>query len=119
MRHDFNRQGGNMRRLLRWTFNFSAAVSAVLCVATCVIWARSYWATERFGFERGCQLIVTGLKGRIEFDCDWPALSNRGGFHVTWPESVSVGHGLDAFYFASVLYGQTRRVTIMVPYWAV
>jgi len=32
-----------MKRLLRWMFNFAAAVSALLLVATCVLWVRSYW----------------------------------------------------------------------------
>ena len=31
-----------MRRLFRWAFNVAAAVSAVLFVATCVLWVRSY-----------------------------------------------------------------------------
>ena len=31
-----------VRRLFRWTFNFAAAVSAVLLVATCVLWFESY-----------------------------------------------------------------------------
>jgi hypothetical protein len=28
-----------VKRLLRWTFNLAAAVSAVLCMATCLMWA--------------------------------------------------------------------------------
>jgi hypothetical protein len=35
-----------MRRLLRWAFNFAAALSAALCLATCVLWARSHWRYE-------------------------------------------------------------------------
>ena len=31
-----------MRRLLRWAFNLAAAVSAVLFVATCVLWVRTF-----------------------------------------------------------------------------
>lgn len=42
-----------MRRLLRWAFNLATVVSAVLLVATCVFWVRSYWwldvAVARFG----------------------------------------------------------------------
>ena len=32
-----------MRRALRWSFTGAAAVSALLCAATCVLWERSYW----------------------------------------------------------------------------
>jgi hypothetical protein len=91
----------------------------VLFTAMTALWLRSYWATERFGFERGGQFIVTGLKGRVQFDCDWPARSDDGGFHVTWPESVSVGYGLDSFYFSHGSNGKTRGVTLMAPCWAV
>lgn len=31
-----------MRRLLRWSFDLSALLSAVLCMGVCVMWARSY-----------------------------------------------------------------------------
>jgi hypothetical protein len=37
-----------MRRLLRWAFNLSAAVSAVLFVGACVLWVRSYWVTDHY-----------------------------------------------------------------------
>jgi len=32
-----------MRRFLTWAFNFTAAVSAVLFLATCALWPYSYW----------------------------------------------------------------------------
>ena len=35
-----------MKRLRRILFNGVAAVSALLCVATCVLWVRSYWGTD-------------------------------------------------------------------------
>jgi len=36
-----------MRRILRWAFNYVSALSAALCLATCVLWARS----DRHAFE--------------------------------------------------------------------
>jgi hypothetical protein len=36
-----------MSRLLRWAFNSSAAVSAVLLVGVCALWVRSYWRADR------------------------------------------------------------------------
>ena len=35
-----------MRRLLRWAFNSAAVVSAVLLLATCVLWVRSHHAHD-------------------------------------------------------------------------
>lgn len=62
-----------MRRLLRWSFNLSAAVSLLLFAAICVLWVRSYrpgepaavelWAgPERWRvFARDGRLVVAGL----------------------------------------------------------
>lgn len=38
-----------MRRKL---FTLAARVSAVLCVAVCVLWVRSYWRADEWGWER-------------------------------------------------------------------
>jgi hypothetical protein len=40
------------RRLLRFGLNLAAAVSLVLCVATCVLWVRSYHAVYELGVRR-------------------------------------------------------------------
>jgi hypothetical protein len=32
-----------MTRFLRWAFTGTAGMSAVLCVASCVLWYRSFW----------------------------------------------------------------------------
>ena len=41
-----------MRRLLRWTFNALAAASLLLCLATAVLWVRSYWVEDQFFANR-------------------------------------------------------------------
>src|ERR1700759_3692553 len=33
-----------LTRVWRWLFHLAAAVSLGLCVATCVLWIRSYWS---------------------------------------------------------------------------
>src|SRR5688572_30580424 len=38
-----------MRRLARHLFTLCSAVSLLLCVATCAVWARSWWAVDTFG----------------------------------------------------------------------
>ena len=35
-----------MRRIGRWMVNALTALSLLLCVATCVLWVRSYWVGE-------------------------------------------------------------------------
>jgi hypothetical protein len=40
-----------MRRLVHWAFNGATAVSAVLFMATCVLWVRSCWARISFCHE--------------------------------------------------------------------
>jgi hypothetical protein len=39
-----------LRRLLRWAFNCTAAVSAVLFAAICVLWVRGYAASDNFNW---------------------------------------------------------------------
>ena len=41
-----------MKRLIRGTFSGMAILSAVLFVATCVLWVRSYFAVERIALSR-------------------------------------------------------------------
>jgi hypothetical protein len=40
-----------MRRLLQWTFNGSAAISLLLCVAMCVLWARGYRFDDKIEYR--------------------------------------------------------------------
>ena len=40
-----------MRRFLRWAWNGLAAASLLLCVATCVLWARSYRVADVVSME--------------------------------------------------------------------
>lgn len=35
-----------MKRVFRWSFNFAAVVSALLCLAVCVLWVRGYWRLD-------------------------------------------------------------------------
>jgi hypothetical protein len=53
-----------MRRLARHLFTLCSAVSLLACVAACVLWARSYFATEVFKLTRsdgsGTRWLVVG-----------------------------------------------------------
>ncbi len=46
-----------MRRFLRWTSNFAAAVSALLFVTTCVLWVRSYQVADQFAWSDPRHLV--------------------------------------------------------------
>jgi hypothetical protein len=53
-----------MRRLARWTLNALTVLSPLLCVATCVLWSRSFSRAEGCGWQRGlANLHVTSLQG--------------------------------------------------------
>ncbi|HSU65984.1 MAG TPA: zinc ribbon domain-containing protein [Tepidisphaeraceae bacterium] len=56
-----------MRRLLRWAFDLTAVVSAVLFVGLCVLWERSYRHTdERIVRERpGVRYTLRSERGRV------------------------------------------------------
>jgi len=41
-----------MAHLLRWAFNIATALSAILLVATCVLWVRSYIIWDDFTWQR-------------------------------------------------------------------
>src|SRR5579859_2829443 len=69
MRGGSSHKGDNMRRLLRWAFNFAALVSALLFVATCVMWVRSYWAGYEVSraVKKECVAVGSG-RGVVFFE---------------------------------------------------
>lgn len=59
----------SMRRLLRWAINGAAAVSAMLFVATCVLWVMSYNTDVRVPFiQRGVRWEVVSASGCLALD---------------------------------------------------
>ena len=57
--------------MLRRLFTFASAVSLTLCLATCVLWVRSYWAVDAVGFQRGGERWrVASDRGRLLIDND-------------------------------------------------
>src|SRR4051812_12570917 len=59
-------EGDGMRRKL---FGFFATMSLLLCLATCVLWVRSYWRTD-----------AVHLAGT---SADWNVRSNHAGLTVS------------------------------------
>src|SRR5437868_10357017 len=70
-------------------FTLVAALSLLLCLATAVLWVRSYGAYEDFGYawpaenSRGYELALRGVSGRIEVFIASPPLEpdENGWFH--------------------------------------
>ena len=52
-----------MRRLLRWLFNGLTALSLLLCVATVVLWVRSYMVPTILVESRPGQFLLVGVDG--------------------------------------------------------
>ena len=76
VRHGATWKGGDMRRLLRWAFNFAAVVSALLFVATCLLWVRSYRRFDR------CIVCRLASGGKNEDFFELGSLNNRLWFYV-------------------------------------
>ncbi len=110
-----------MKRLFRWAFNGAAALSALLFVATCVLWVRGRtgyddvaWSYDRYLSDR------SAASNQLELTCDrrmWLSVSwgrvgpYNGqlvwGYYVNAEESggrprLSFHHGLDNVKPASV-----------------
>ncbi len=64
-----------MKRLLRWTFNFSAVMSALLFVATCVFWERAHRGEDRLIFYRG-EWGFSIISDRADMPDMWRGLPN-------------------------------------------
>jgi len=56
-----------MKRLLRWAFNFAAAVSLLLFVAAAYLMCRSWIARDQFSISRQMMFVAACDSGRIEF----------------------------------------------------
>src|SRR4051794_31363686 len=77
-----------MRRKL---FTLSAGVSAVLCIAVCVLWVRSYWAGDvlsidlpQFGRPLADETLnLVSARGGLRVSVDWWARWELGVFLPT------------------------------------
>ena len=77
-----------MMRLLRWAFNFTAAVSAVLFVATCMLWVRSCLHADEFHYHR-VVVISAGTALKQVSETEWFLASASGRLDFYWHHEPS------------------------------
>jgi len=55
-----------VKRIRRHLFTICAVFSLLLCLSTCVVWARSFWLTDRVGWsnQRGSR-VLQSARGRV------------------------------------------------------
>jgi hypothetical protein len=67
---------GDVKHLWRWLFSFAAGLSAVLCIASGILWVRSYWVGDQFaqGHHYHSPALVT--------QSTWFVRIGAGGFSI-------------------------------------
>jgi hypothetical protein len=111
-----------MRRLLRWAFNWLAAVSLVLLVATCLVWVRSYTESDSWNWEGSGESslwnveVITGsgfihasfTHRTIPRRAVWVYLRplQRGFFHLIYPYPMPQERGGPRFSVRRTRPGQ-------------
>ena len=94
-----------MRRLLRWAFNLCAVVSAVLFVATCVLWVRSYRVRDSLSWGRagGNCHSAQSIRGTAQVLSNLDGGCSGGGSYQADPLSPqAVWHGGHSGYPVAV-----------------
>lgn len=125
-----------MKRVRGWLFNLAAGVSLVLCVATAVLWVRSYWTSDAVGFTRQVPVpasrIVWSTTGSITYRHlthtagSLTAYQSAGWVYEHGP-AVSFDFGPNIHRFLGIAYADntwnrgvfsgTREIAVRVPYW--
>ena len=77
-----------MKRFLRILFNAATALSLMLCVATVMLWVRSYWVDDRF-FARYQLSYVDFASYRGEVGCEFGAVYGGGPQDLYMPSWVA------------------------------
>ncbi len=114
---------------LRRLFNFAAAVSVVLCVASVIFWVRSYTWKEGFSFHikgvdcttfsrfGGAALLLTsGSADSAHFQLLRGVQSRIGGNAVDYPEYSAAGFGFLEIGVRNDPTAPRTRVFI-IPFW--
>jgi hypothetical protein len=71
-----------VKRSRRWLFNGFAALSMALCLATCVLWVRSYWYHDELGY-----VII-----------DVPAHHGTDYYSFSEQATINIGYTSDTYF---------------------
>jgi len=115
MRQHSAQKGGNVRRLLRWAFNGTAVLSALLLVATCALWASSHFVRYT---SHGPSILVARLD-----EGDIYAILRRGSleldivFNGIWyvQGEIPIRTIAIIFFVAASAFALLRRFLIVIP----
>lgn len=112
-----------MRRSLRWAFNFTAAVSAVLLAATAVMWPRSYRAQDAVGrAPKTMSYCILFNHGTVYVGCakeglpGWFLVSKSMSEMREFPTWFEVDHAWAGIHFLRSTYDD---VFVGIPCWFV
>ncbi len=83
---------GDMRRFLRWAFNFAAAVSALLCTAAFATWIHSYGRVD------GITWADWGSRGEIPVLRTWSLIADNGRMSLIRQKFDSLSGAERLFY---------------------
>jgi len=101
-----------MMRLFRWAFRFAAAVSAVLFVATCLLWVWSCFASEDLAWSDDSHLV--GLK--LDQGTIWACYSN----YYTWPIPNGLFHARYKFGRGAIVIDDAPSLNYKeIPVWKI
>ena len=140
------RSSGRLSRMRCWSYTLLSAASFMLCLATCVVWARSYSTSERFvnGYPKPRLVVVVvagglsvgwyrmerpGIEYLIQREYDRDALLHHESNSKDKPEypiydsprtfANRMGFGWDAGSFDSFHTGEVVRRIAIVPLWGI
>jgi hypothetical protein len=134
-------KGGVMKRFVQWAFNFAAAVSGLLFVATCVLWLPSYHIGKecrirlRSGphyqfhdFKSDSGIVTYSIQWAADWklrDKDWRSYDQYPRiFTAEWEpsgaepsESIIKNLGFDFGQAEAIFGGGDHVIWIAFPYW--
>src|SRR5688572_25949990 len=96
--HRSSRIQTHMKFLLRWLFNIASLLSLLICMATAVMWIRSYFVGDNWvWYERECQNCYNTIRsGRGWIRYGWTDMSRMTGINP--PSGHFTGEPAEAVY---------------------
>jgi len=119
-----------MRRTVRHLFTMLSVLSLLLCVATWVLWVRSYWRIDGISNERnddrgGKEIAVESVRGQVLImslgrDDLWPGIRGWESIHrplsddENYDWTTAPWHGFGMTHWG---HRTNRFVMVAIPHW--